>query len=74
MSNRDRRHHDTGDFEGDGDHWISAAKACRILLERLIEHHQKQTDPTAKLGPFNGSGPSTTSTNQRHPARDNADD
>jgi hypothetical protein len=42
MSNRDRRHRDVGEFEGDGDHWVSVGVACDRLLERLVEHHGRQ--------------------------------
>lgn len=45
MSNRDRRHRDVGEFESDGDHWVSIATACDKLLARLVKHHEMETAP-----------------------------
>jgi hypothetical protein len=36
-------------------HWVSIGEACAKLLERLIEHHGKQTTPAAKQG-LSGDG------------------
>jgi hypothetical protein len=43
----ERNFRNIGNAEGDGDHWVSVGVACDRLLERLFEHHGRQTEGTA---------------------------
>jgi hypothetical protein len=40
-----RNYRDIGDFEGDGDHWISVGEASARLLALLEKHHKQKTAP-----------------------------
>jgi hypothetical protein len=89
----ERNYRDIGEFEGDGDHWISVGEASARLLALLEKHHKRETAPTrpsrsAVSTEGGGSGEQAhgprsnalagsipaVSTNQRNPARSNADD